>query len=451
MTLPGGATASRLTAAVAGAVPGRRAVPGQRAVPGRLAAANPAGTSRARASPARAIPRTARIAAALAAILIAGCGSTRAAAPAPAAARAARPPLVTSLTIPGGPSWAIVEMGGASAQHNNFWQLVTRPAGAASWRLATPPGVADNGGLVAASPGGPALVAGFNPSQDLTFSPLATTRDGGARWTPSLLPAGLARVPSALAVGPGGKLIALTGRGQAELAVPGVAGWTRLASLASLAATPAGRSCGLKNLTAAAFDRLGVLLLAGQCAAPGVAGIFAYSGGGWRQAGPALPAALARRRVSVLQLTMAGSGTTALLTAAAPGGAASLIAAWASPSGRWALSAPLPLGGARILSTATGTGAGGVAATAASPGLASAAGVILSTGRAEFIAGPAADWRQLPALPAHAAALVLGPGRQISALAPSGSILTGWRLGRQAATWAKTQVMKVPVPYGSSG
>ena len=393
------------------------------------------------------LPRAARIGAALAAILVAGCGSTPTAAPAPAAVSAARPPLVTSLTIPGGPSWAIVEMGGSSAKHNNFWQLLTRPAGTASWRLATPPGVADNGGLVAASPGGPALVAGFNPSQDLTFSPLASTSDGGVRWTPSLLPAGIARVPSALGTAPGGKLIVLTGRGQAELATPGVAGWTRLASLASLAATPAGRSCGLKSLTAAAFSPLGVPLLAGRCAAPGVAGIFAYSAGGWHQAGPALPAALAGRRVSVLQLTTAGRRSTALLIAAAAGGAASLIAAWAGPSGRWALSAPLPLGGARILSTATGE----AAPTAASPGLASAAGVILSTGRAEFIAGPAADWQQLPALPAHAAALVLGPGRQISALAPSGSILTSWRLAARSVTWTVTQAMKVPVPYGSSG
>ena len=104
--------------------------------------------------------------------------------PAPAAVSAAAPPLATSLAVPGGPSWAVVEMGGSSARHDNFWQLLARPAGAAHWALVTPPGVADNGGLVAASPGGLALVAGFNPSQDLTFSPLASTRDGGARWTP---------------------------------------------------------------------------------------------------------------------------------------------------------------------------------------------------------------------------------------------------------------------------
>jgi hypothetical protein len=170
-----------------------------------------------------------------------------------------------------------------------------------------------------------------------------------------------------------------------------------------------------------------------------------------------MPAALARGRISVLQLSTARSRTTALLTAASPGGAASLTAAWASASGRWELSAPLPLGGARILATATSTAAGvssALAATTASPPLTSAAGVILSTGRAETVVW-GQPWQRLPALPAHAAALVLGPGRQIGALAASGSILTGWRLTSRAVThavsWTRTQVMKVPVPYGSSG
>jgi hypothetical protein len=416
-----------------------------------IAAAPVAGAARARSA------RGTSLAAALVTVLAAGCGSTVAATGTPASPPAEiRPPLAGSLTVPGGTSWAVVDMGGSSATNENFWQLLARPAGTAKWTLATPPGVADNGGLVAASLGGPALVTGFNPSQDLKFSPLATSRDSGARWTPGLLPAGLAAAPSALAAGPGGRLIALTNRGLAETSAPGRTGWTRLASLASLAATPAGRSCGLKSLTAAAFSLSGMPLLAGECASPGVAGIFAYSGGSWHQAGPALPAALAYRRVSVLRLTTARRRTVALLTAAAPGGGASLAAAWASAGGRWALSAPLPLGGARVLSTATGTAAGELsarAASAASPGPVSAAGIVLSTGRAETIADPDGNWQQLPALPAHAAALVLGPGQQISVLAPSGSILTSWRLTRartHAVIWTKTQVLRVPVPYGSS-
>ncbi|MGD0686067.1 MAG: hypothetical protein ABSA03_13230 [Streptosporangiaceae bacterium] len=420
-------------------------------------------------------------AAVIAAVLATGCGSTVAGAgPSAAAPTQVRLPLAASLTVPGAASWAVVEMGGSSAQHENFWQLIARRTPAARWTLATPQGVADNGGLVAASLGGAALVTGINPSQDLRFSPLATTHDGGAHWSPGLLPAGLASLPSALAAGPGGRLLAITDGGLAEMSAPGGASWARLTSLASLAATPAGRSCGLSSLTAAAFSPSGVPLLAGMCTSRGVTGIFAYSGGRWRPAGLAVPADLAQSRVSVLRLADAGSRTSALLTTAAPGGRVSLVAAWANPAGRWVLSAPLPLNGARVVSTAlaattaataptaaSATGAAGKDASAsgtakaraattttAAPSTASTVGVILSTGLADTIAGPAARWRQLPALPAHAAALVLGPGTQISALAAHGSILTGWLLAAPAGTrnvgWARTQVMKVPVPYGSS-
>ncbi len=413
------------------------------------ASTRPAGPARPRI--ARTLPRgTVLGAAALAAAMTAGCGSTPAAGPTPAAVHAVRPPLVTSLTVPGGPSWAIVKMG-SSAQHNDFWQLVTRAAGAAKWALATPPGVADNGGLVATPLGGPALLAGVNPSQDLRFSPLASTRDGGTHWTPGLLPAGLATVPSALAAGRGGKVIALTGRGVAELSAPGRAGWTRLTSLASLAATPAGRSCGLTGLTAAAFTAAGAPMLAGQCAHHGIAGIFTDADGRWRLTGPALPAAVAGRQLSVLQLTRSGTGITALLATVGQGGTASLLAAWAASSGHWAVSAPFPLRGSRVLATATGPGPAAAAARAGRPG---AAGVVLSAGHAEYLPGPGSAWQRLPALPVHAATLVFGPGRQVNALAASGSVLTSWRLTTRAghaAGWTRTQTMKVPVPYGSSG
>jgi hypothetical protein len=169
-----------------------------------------------------------------------------------------------------------------------------------------------------------------------------------------------------------------------------------------------------------------------------------------------MPAALARSQLSVVQLTRAGTGITALLTAAGPGGTASLVAAWAGRNGRWELSVPLPLRGSRILATASGTPpVAGLTTSAARSGLPAAVGVILSTGRGEYITGPADTWQRLPALPAHAAVLVLGPGPRISVLAASGRILTGWRLAIRHASlavgWTRTQTMKVPVPYGSSG
>jgi hypothetical protein len=98
-------------------------------------------------------------------------------------------------------TWAALEMGGSAAQHNNFWQLFVRPAGGTRWSLVTPPGTADNGGLVLAAGPGQALVTAFRPSQMLTFTPLSQTADNGsvpgprsARWTPPS-PARRARWP----------------------------------------------------------------------------------------------------------------------------------------------------------------------------------------------------------------------------------------------------------------
>jgi hypothetical protein len=189
-------------------------------------------------------------------VLSAGCGSAARQAGAPAAP--APPSLSTSLVTATG-TWAVAVMGGSAAEHNDFWQLFVRPAATGRWRLATPPGVASNGGLVVASPGGRSLVAGFRPSQDLSFSPLATTHDNGAAWTPGLLDAALADVPDALAAAPaGGRLLALLAGGEVQLSGPGGTGWTRLATRRALAASPTGGRCGLGRLTAAAFSPSGV-------------------------------------------------------------------------------------------------------------------------------------------------------------------------------------------------
>ena len=102
-------------------------------------------------------------------------------------------PLGTSLVTAQG-TWAVAVMGGSAASHNNFWQLFVRPVGASRWSLVTPQGVADNGGLVAAG-ASTSLTVGFRPSQNLTYSPLATSTDTGKNWTPGLLNADLADIP----------------------------------------------------------------------------------------------------------------------------------------------------------------------------------------------------------------------------------------------------------------
>jgi hypothetical protein len=371
-----------------------------------------------------------------AAVLSAGCGSAARQASAPA--QAIEPPSLSTSLVTATGTWAVAVVGGPTAQHNNFWQLFVRPAATGKWRLATPPGVASNGGLVMASLGAGSVVAGFRPSQDLSYSPLATTHDNGIAWTPGLLDAGLADVPDALAATPGGgHLLALLADGEAELSGPGGTAWTRLATHRALAASAAGRACGLGSLTAVAFSPTGVPLLAAGCTRPGTAGIFAYAGGTWHPAGPALPAPYAHQVITVLRLTTAGGTTTALL-AAGTGSAARLLAGWSTDGGaHWGLSQPLPLRGARLTSASSGSG-GTVA-------------IVLNGRRAETIAGTAGPWRPLPTLPSGTATLAPAPAGGWDALAVHGTELAVWQLAPGGGSWATGQIISVPVVFGSSG
>jgi len=364
-------------------------------------------------------------------VTLAGCGAHPAtgtgAGPAPLTA-----PLSTSLVTAQG-SWAVAVMGGPDAD-SKFWQLFFRPATSGRWSLVTPQGVADNGGLVAAD-GGSYLVVGFRPSQNLAFSPLATSTDTGRNWTPGLLDAGLANTPGAIAVGPSGRTLALLQDGTVEAApTAGAAAagrWASLATLKALAASAPGRGCGLVSVNAVSFGPDGSPMAAGSCARPGAAGVFTDAGGTWRSAGLALPAG---GRVRVLGLTAIAGGNEALLAAGN-----SLFAAWLSGT-RWTVSAPAAGGALRAL----GFGPGGSA-------------WLLSGRRAEATGGPGRSWQALPPVPAGTQLLAptgtgtLAPGSDGSydALAVAGSRLTVWRLAQGA--WAEVQQITVPIQYGSSG
>jgi hypothetical protein len=374
----------------------------------------------------------------VAAALLAGCGSAAPASPAPAAEAppGGAPFLATSLATPAG-TWAVAVMGGSVATHNNFWQLFERPAGTADWKLVTPPGTPDNGGLVLAG-AGQSMITGFRPSQYLTYTPLTVTHDGGRAWSSaSPLDAALADVPDALAAAPAsGHLLALTVGGTATVAAPGYTSWTTLATLRSLAATPGGKRCGLLTLTAATFTPAGLPLLGGTCGKPGTVGIFTGTGGTWQAAGPALPASLASQRMQVLRLTSTASGTAALLEAGT-GPTGSLLAAWSADGGsHWAMSPPFHMNNAAPISASFGPG--------------NTAAVVLTGNRGETIAGPGAAWRSLPTPPPGTATLAPGPNARFDALAVDRTVLTVWQLAPGSASWVKTQTIKVPVQFGSS-
>jgi hypothetical protein len=364
-------------------------------------------------------------------LLAVGCGSQAAPATTPSL-RVQTAPLSTSLVTPQG-TWAVTVMGGSAASENNFWQLFVRPAGASRWSLVTPEGVADNGGLVAASgTGGTSLLVGFRPSQDLAFSPLATSADTGKNWTPGLLDAALADVPDSMAVAASGRVLALLSDGSIEVAATSGAAtagqWSALTTLSALAATTPGRGCGLVAVNAVSFGPNNVPMAAGSCVRRGVAGVFAETGGAWQAAGPMLPARFGGDQVQVLGLTSTKDGNAALLLAGDE-----LLAAW-SDGGRWTVSGPIAAQGG---ASASGFGAAG------------SVWVLLGGGRAETISGPGSTWQTLPSVPAGTATLAPGTGSGgYDALAVAGSRLTVWRLGTDA--WTKTQVISVPIQYGSS-
>jgi hypothetical protein len=363
------------------------------------------------------------------AALLAGCASS--ASQSASLPGVAAVPLTTSMTAAGGGTWAIVAMGGPASGENRFWELLALPAGSTQWELETPPGVADNGGLVASSGGGLLTVA-FRPSQGLTFSPLATTSDNGTTWGTGLIDAPVAADPDALAAS-GRNMLALLSDGTIDQADPAGTGWNRLAAPGAVAASPAGRQCQVTGLTAVAYTPSGTPLAAASCARPGTAGIFARTAvGTWQAAGPAAPGG---SPVRVVRLTGTADSDTALL-ASGTGSTASLLATWTDSGTRWTTSPPLPAGTRQLLASGTGPG--------------QTAWVLLAGGRAATVAGPGAAWRQLPAPPPGTAALAVLPNGTTDALAVAGANLTVYQL-TPAGTWTRTQSTKVPVQYGSSG
>lgn len=368
-------------------------------------------------------------------MLAAGCGSATGQATAPS--RPAPPPsLATSLPTATG-TWAVAVMGGSAASHNNFWQLFVRPAGASTWRLATPPGVASNGGLVLTGLASGSVLAGFRPSQDLAYSPLAITKNDGQAWSPGLLDAGLADVPGALAADPAsGRVLALLTNGTTDISGPGGTAWTRLVTRRALATSPAGTRCQLDGVTAVAFSPSGHPLLGAGCGRPGTAGIVSQTGRTWQLTGPAIPAAYAHQAITVLRLTTTGDTTTALL-AAGTGPAERLLAGWSADGGaHWTLSPPLPLNGATLASASSGPGS---------------LAITLSDRRAATITTGPGPWRQLPVLPPGTATLAPAPSGGWDALAVHNTRLTIWQAAPGARVWSSAQVIKVPISFGSSG
>jgi hypothetical protein len=358
----------------------------------------------------------------------------------------ARLPLAASAGAPAETS-VLLPMGHLDDPANTFWELLVRPSGGSSWILRTPPGVADNGGLVAALPPVGPLVAGFLPSFDLTFSPLARSSDAGRSWSSGQLPQALAPVADGLAVAPEGSLLALVSgpapTGRAVLSSSGsLSTWRPVVTTRTLDRARLG--CGTATITAVAFDASGESQLGLACSTPGRIGVaeLPRSGSGspatvWAEVGPTLPAS--QGRATVIRLEGTGAGSTGLARVST-GTTTSLVAFWSrGTTPQWVESRALPVpAGWSVQATATG--------------VEQSVTVLLASGRrrrVEQVDGPGRTWVALPAAPAGAGA-VAATGGETDTFVSNGSRLAVWALPSGSASWVRTASLGVPIQYGSS-
>jgi hypothetical protein len=378
----------------------------------------------------------------------AGCsaGSTGDAHRASTSPSAGNASLATSIETSAG-SWAVVPMGHLDDPLNTFWQLFFRPDGGSRWTdkdsvLA----VATNGGIVLATGDGRSLVVGVRASSLLKFSPLMVTPDGGSPWSAGSPVNALAEEPDALAVGAGGVSLALTASGGGEVveSAAGLAGWHEVTAVSGLGQSSAGRSCGLASMTAVAVVGAQPVIGA-DCRNAGKVGIFTGAGaagaaGAWRLVGPSLPAALDHGTVTVLGLQRTTSGLRAVLEVS-KGDDSRLVAAWTTGVGAtWSVSPVLDLGSRKVLSIGP-DGSTGLFVLESLSGTSDAV---------EVVSGAGASWSGVPAPPVNTETLVFDRGGTVDALAVDDTVFTDWELTDGAAGWTKTQVVHVPIQFGSS-
>ena len=403
--------------------------------------------------------RRAAVALLAAPLLLAGCsggnatgsttGSTTDTGPggASAASLPAVPVPAAGVVSAAGGTWAALPMGHLQEPDNTFWQLLHSPDGRSHWTdQVAATAVATNGGVVVAAAGSE-VAAGVVPSQALTFSPVITTTDSGARWATGLLPAGLAPSAFSLALGPGGSAVALTGTGPAATvrtssgrASSGpLDSWSTLTTAAALAGTGPGRSCGLTTIDTVAYTPGGPAV-GGTCRNPGVVGRFVHSpSGGWVADAPPLGPALENDRAEVISDRVSEHGSTVVVAVADPRGT-SLVPAWQGAAGSWSTGPALPLADPATLDSVVTAPDGRLWVLQGATG----------AQQLDYSAGPGSAWARYATPPAGTATVSPGPDGTVSALAVDNADLTVWTADSPASPWGRGQVLTVPIEYGSS-
>ena len=360
------------------------------------------------------------------------------------------PPAPSGSTTPA-LATTVLAMGNLDDPSNTFYELFDRPAGSSTWTLSTPPGVADNGGIVVGPSSVGAVTAGFLPSADLTFSVLATKAAGSSNWSPAELPGALAAEPDGLAAGPSGQTAAvLSSDGTPVLAAaPGTTSWHRLATASALTGGSGG--CRVTRVSAVAVTSSGLPVLGTRCTGTDV-GLFepADPAGAsvpdlpapdrWVRVGPSL-ATTTVTASTVLRLQPDGTGVAGLVETDGAG-RSSVVGVWDPAGGSATMSTPLTVPtGWTVHATATGgDGGSGLAVLLRGP---SASDVRLTT-----VAGPGQAWSSPGPPPAGTSAVAM-VGDEVDAFVPSGADLRIWA-ATGGGPWHVTSDLTVPIQYGSS-
>ena len=212
---------------------------------------------------------------------------------------------------------------------------------------------------------------------------------------------GPGRHPHSLASNGAGRIVALVGDGRSSqvlTATDSLSTWQTAATEAQLAATPAGRRCGLTSLTAVAYPAT-TPMAAGSCSKPGITAVFALRPPGWQAAGPPTSA---NSTVQVLGLRTEGATLTGLFATTTSTGTNELVAGWSNNGGQqWKTSPPLQLGdNRRSLLSGRPT----------APACSCCSPIRPPSKQLDLITGPSSSWSGCPNHPLRTATLAITPG-----------------------------------------
>ena len=325
---------------------------------------------------------------------------------------------------------AVVPTGRLGDPQNRFFQTFTSTGD--GWHLTTPRGTATNGGLVVAGPSsGAVAVLPFAASH---VTALLAMEEGRPGRTGRVIPA-LVSGPTSLTVSPeSGALAMVTTSGEIRVATNPTARLRRVLTVRALAGSPAGRQCGLKDVSAAGVLTGGLLVVGGRCSHQGRSGLMVQDAAGrWESL-----AAPHGGTWSVVRIDLTTDGAVALVSAAGRRPELRLVSLRAG-SQQW--SRPLPA-------------AGSLRSTAVIEGRSPSYLVALADRhrvQAWRIGLGGAVVRLGPSLTRGTQALVMGPGHRPTAFVVDGRAVVPLALDVTAGRWVPGPRQVLPLAYGTSG